>query len=204
MVNYPNGKKHPSKDLVTSDSEKRKINYGRRGMFFEEAIDASNQYYLLNQIAVIHKRPTPVQIVKVDYPKRSKAVIKEAYFKTPSTTDYNGIYKGRYLDFEAKETRNKTSFPLHNIHEHQVEHMKAVTEQGGICFLLIHFAEYEEVYLLPYQHFEVYWQRMTDGGRKSITLTEIRNDGILIPYGYKPRLDYLAALTLREWGKING
>ncbi|GGB05763.1 Holliday junction resolvase RecU [Macrococcus hajekii] len=196
MVNYPNGKKHPSKDLVTSTDKKRKINYGGRGMIFEESIDTSNQYYRSHRIAVIHKRPTPVQIVKVDYPKRSQAVIKEAYFKTPSTTDYNGIYKGHYLDFEAKETHNKTSFPLSNIHEHQVEHMRAVEEQQGCCFFLIHFSLYNEVYYLSFKHLEFYWQRMKQGGRKSITLTEIRNDGILIPYGYKPRLDYLSALTL--------
>ena len=82
------------------------------GMDFEEAINQSNQYYLLNKQAVVHKKPTPVQIVKVDYPKRSAAVIKEAYFRQASTTDYNGVYQGRYIDFEAKETKNTTSFPL--------------------------------------------------------------------------------------------
>ena len=81
-------------------------------MRFEEAINESNEYYLNKQIAVIHKKPTPIQIVKVDYPKRSAATIKEAYFKEASTTDYNGVYQGYYLDFEAKATQNKTSFPL--------------------------------------------------------------------------------------------
>ena len=45
-------------------------------MDFEEAINQSNQYYLLNKQAVVHKKPTPVQIVKVDYPKRSAAVMR--------------------------------------------------------------------------------------------------------------------------------
>ena len=81
-------------------------------MDFEEAINQSNQYYLLNKQAVVHKKPTPVQIVKVDYPKRSAAVIKEAYFRQASTTDYNGVYQGRYIDFEAKETKIPRPFPL--------------------------------------------------------------------------------------------
>lgn len=51
-------------------------------MRFEEAINESNQYYLAHQVAVIHKKPTPIQIVKVDYPRRSAAVIKEALFLT--------------------------------------------------------------------------------------------------------------------------
>ena len=102
-------------------------------------------------MAVIHKKPTPIQIVNVHYPKRSKAVINEAYFRTPSTTDYNGVYRGYYIDFEAKETKNKTSFPLNNIHDHQVEHMKSCFLQKGLVFLLIRFKMLDEVYLLPFR-----------------------------------------------------
>ena len=111
---YPNGipyNHHEAQSPKTS-KKKRPVEFGNRGMDFEEAINQSNQYYLLNKQAVVHKKPTPVQIVKVDYPKRSAAVIKEAYFRQASTTDYNGVYQGRYIDFEAKETKNTTSFPF--------------------------------------------------------------------------------------------
>ncbi|WP_414046398.1 Holliday junction resolvase RecU [Macrococcus equi] len=194
MVNYPNGKKTKSLDLVTKGQKNSKIEYGKRGMKFEDEIDISNRYYLKNDIAIIHKKPTPVQIVKVDYPKRSQAVIKEAYFRRASTTDYNGIFKGKYIDFEAKATQNKTSFPLNNIHEHQVNHMQQIFRHGGIVFVLICFSSHEEVYLLPFRQFFIYWQRYLTNEKKSIQLKEIKKDGILIPYTYQPRIDYLKAV----------
>ncbi|MEJ7299167.1 Holliday junction resolvase RecU, partial [Staphylococcus caprae] len=91
-MNYPNGKpysKNKSLDGRNPSPFSSNIEYGGRGMSLEKDIEHSNAYYLKSGIAVIHKKPTPVQIVNVHYPKRSKAVINEAYFRTPSTTDYN-------------------------------------------------------------------------------------------------------------------
>nr|WP_218688398.1 MULTISPECIES: Holliday junction resolvase RecU [Mammaliicoccus]MBW0769815.1 Holliday junction resolvase RecU [Mammaliicoccus lentus] len=193
-MNYPNGKKvskNTSKVSRQTQTNYSKIQYGKRGMNLEEEIDKSNQFYRLEEIAVIHKKPTPVQIVDVDYPKRQKAVIKEAYFRKPSTTDYNGIYQGYYIDFEAKETKNKTSFPLNNIHDHQVSHMNQILKQKGICFLLIKFSYHDSVFLLPFRKFMVYWDRYKSGGKKSIAKQEIERDGYLIPYQYRPRIDYI-------------
>ena len=83
-MKYPNAirKKEVNINLNRSTSN--------RGMDLEFDINRSNQYYLANEIAVVHKKPTPIQVVKVDYPKRSSAKIVEAYYKIPSTTDYNG------------------------------------------------------------------------------------------------------------------
>lgn len=196
-MNYPNGK--PYHKNSTSDGGQRSpffsnIKYGGRGMSLEKDIEQSNSFYLERGIAVIHKKPTPVQIVNVHYPKRSKAVINEAYFRTPSTTDYNGVYQGHYIDFEAKETKNKTSFPLNNIHTHQVEHMKNAYLQKGIVFLIIRFTTLDEVYILPYSKFEFFWNRYMQNIKKSITVEEIRKNGYHIPYQYQPRLDYLKAV----------
>ncbi|EHJ07246.1 Holliday junction resolvase RecU [Staphylococcus simiae] len=196
-MNYPNGKPY-RKNSTTDGAQKAavfsNIDYGGRGMSLENDIEHSNSFYLKSGMAVIHKKPTPVQIVNVNYPKRSKAVINEAYFRTPSTTDYNGVYRGHYIDFEAKETKNKTSFPLNNIHDHQVEHMKNTYQQQGIVFLIIRFKTLDEVYLLPYSKFEYFWTRYKANIKKSITVDEIRKNGYHIPYQYQPRLNYLKAV----------
>jgi recombination protein U len=199
IINYPNGKKYiQSQSTNPSPEEKIKKQkntaYSNRGMTLEEDLNETNSYYLDRKIAVIHKKPTPVQIVNVDYPRRSAAVIKEAYFKQASTTDYNGVYKGMYIDFEAKETKFSTSFPLKNFHEHQIVHMKAVLDQNGICFVILRFSTEEEVYLLEASHLLSFWERMINGGRKSITKEEITEFGYRIPLGLHPRIDYIKVI----------
>jgi len=183
-LNFPN-KKAPRKKV---------INKANLGMDFEAMINESNEYYLANDVAVIHKKPTPVQIVKVDYPMRSKAVITEAYYKTPSTTDYNGIYRGKYIDFEAKESHSKTAFPLANIHPHQIEHLKNIIRHGGIGFMIFHWQVYNEYYILPFDIILKYWNESLEDGRKSIPYDEFQKNGHPIKEGYLPRLQYLKAV----------
>lgn len=194
---YPNGRRYVAcaAETAAKKQKEKKWSYGKRGMTLEEDINETNQYYLEQGLAVIHKKPTPVQIVDVNYPKRSAAVIKEAYFKQASTTDYNGVYKGKYIDFEAKETKLETSFPLKNFHEHQILHMKQVITHGAICFVLLRFSLTDEVYFLEAEHLLFFWQRMLDGGRKSITKKEIENLGCLIPLGFQPRIDYINVIN---------
>ena len=119
-MKYPNGKKYiKSDDAVKEKKEHRTLlSAANRGMSLEEDINLSNEYYRNNDIALIHKRPTPINIVKVDYSKGAR--ITDAYFEKQSTTDYNGVYKGKYIDFEAKITKSNTAFPLSNIGEHHI------------------------------------------------------------------------------------
>lgn len=180
-MNYPNSIK----------KDNYKINYGNRGMGLEQDLNDTNNYYLQNKIAVIHKKPTPITIVSVDYKSRKDAVIKEAYFKTPSTTDYNGIYKGQYIDFEAKETKNKQGFPLINIHKHQLEHLKMIIEAGGIAFLIIRFTSFNETYLISAKKFLDY---ITFNKKKTIPIKFFNENGHILKEKYNPRLDYLSII----------
>lgn len=194
-MRYPNGKVYKSqtnRSLFTSS--KGKTNFAKRGMKLEEMINQANQWYLLRDKAVIHKKPTPIQVVSVDYPKRSRAVITEAYYRTASTTDYNGIYKGRYLDFEAKQTNLKTKFPLHNIHQHQIDHMTQCANHGGICFVLFLFKERHEAYVYPISALLSDWADFIANEITAIPLKKIQKEGFLVNMGYQPRIDYLAAV----------
>ena len=140
-MKYPTGIKKEYKSIQS---------HSNRGMNLENDLNDSNNYYIVNDIAVIYKKPTPITINKVDYKSRVDAVIKEAHFKIPSTTDYNGIYKGMYIDFEAKETKSTTSFPLSNIHSHQIED-------------LINFLDNNERVSIPVDYFDEFGHIIKEG-----------------------------------------
>ncbi|MGX7111954.1 Holliday junction resolvase RecU [Gemella cuniculi] len=188
MFNYPNKKNNFT----------QKVNYSNRGMELEEDINFANKYYLNNDIAVIHKKPIPIQIVEVNYPNRSSAMITKAFYKVPSTTDYNGIWNGKYIDFEAKETNSKTSFSLSNIHEHQIIHMEKIISHGGIAFIIVRFKKIDRTFLLPFKKFLFFYKRAKDGGRKSIKLTEFIEVSFELSFHYKIRIDYLNIIKNNE------
>ena len=178
-MNYPKGIKH--------DTNKEIINYGNRGMGLEDDINVTNKYYVDKNIAFIYKKPTPIQVTKIDYSNKGM-MIKEAFFKEPSTTDYNGLYKGMYIDFEAKETNNKTSFPLANIHPHQINHIRNIINNGGIGFLIVRFTKLYKDYLLLGKDFINY---IDNNDRKSIPLEYFEEKGYILENSYMPRIDYL-------------
>ena len=191
-MRYPNGKTYQKKE----DAEQKKesahrtlLSAANRGMSLEEDINLSNDFYRDAGIALINKRPTPINIVKVDYSKGAR--ITDAYFEKQSTTDYNGVYKGRYIDFEAKNTKSTTSFPLSNISEHQIVHLKNVLKHGGIAFFIISFQLKDEIYLLDASFVIDFYEH---GKRKSIPYGVFTKEGILIKQDYSPRLHYLDAV----------
>lgn len=204
-IKYPNGNSFSRDQNTKTDNE---FSFSNRGMDLESEINQSNQYYLQNNIAVIHKKPTPIQIVSVDYPKRSAAKIKEAYFRRASTTDYNGVYKGKYIDFDAKVTKNSTSFPLNNFHSHQIEHMRKCLSQGGICFAVIKFVSDNSIFILDATVLIDYWDKSLLNGRKSIPKQELNRLGILVNYGLNPLIPYLNAVDIliknSNKGELNG
>lgn len=182
-MNYPNGLKKKNTNMTTTP-----ISHKNRGMNLEDELNLSNEYYRDIDKAYIYKKPTPIKITKVKYPSRDKSVITEAFFATPSTTDYNGLYKGYYIDFEAKETQSKTSFALSNIHPHQIKHLQNIERHHGISFLIVRFVVLNETYLLTTKSFNNF---LESSDRKSIPIEYFKDNAFLIKDSYNPRIDYL-------------
>lgn len=142
---------------------------GLRGSTLEDMINHTNEIYREKKLALIQKIPTPITPISID---KSSRHITLAYFDQKSTVDYIGAVQGIPVCFDAKECAVKT-FPLQNVHEHQIRFMKEFEQQGGIAFIILHFTALDELYYIPFRDLEQFWKRMEEGGRKSFTYDEI-------------------------------
>ena len=167
----------------------KNINYKNRGMFLEHIINDSNQFYLNVDKAVIYQKPTPIKVLNISYRSKQTTLIDKAVFSETSTLDYNGLYKGKYVEFDAKECKNRTSFPLSNIKPHQLTHIKNILNHGGIAFLIIFMNN--KFYLFDGQDLLDF---VNTNDRKSIPYETIEKYGHIIKEGYMPRLDYISVL----------
>jgi recombination protein U len=159
-------------------------------MDLENDINNTNSYYLDNDIAIVYKKPTPIKVSKVNYNK-NHTIITEAFYEMPSTTDYNGIYKGKYIDFDAKEVKNSSSFALSNLHAHQLKHLKRVKEHGGISFLIVRFYKNNITYLIEIDEIIDY---INSENRKSIPIDYFESKAHRIPDAYIPRVNYIKVI----------
>jgi recombination protein U len=142
---------------------------GLRGSALEDLINRSNESYREKGLALIQKIPTPITPISIDKESRH---ITLAYFDQKSTVDYIGAVQGIPVCFDAKECSAGT-FPLQNIHPHQVAFMEEFESQGGIAFIILSYTQKDEMYYLPFDQLKQYWKRMEEGGRKSFTYEEL-------------------------------
>ena len=190
MIKYPDGQEYsPNKNKQKLTKNEISYSSSNRGMGFEEDINISNDFYSEHGVALITKRPTPINVVHVDYTNGPH--ITDAYFEKQSTTDYNGIYREKYIDFEAKSTKSLTSFPLANISRHQIEHLKQVVKFGGIAFFIINFERFDETYILSAEQLLLF---VKTNKRKSIPYEFFKEKTMAVAHGYFPRLYYLEAV----------
>ncbi len=193
MYNYPNGKK--IKQATSQDTSNNNTIVGsvNRGMDLEDLINQSNNYYVENEIAFIYKKPTPIKVNKVNYQNqfgRRMHKIVDANFSEKSTTDYNGLYRGYYVDFEAKQTKNKSFNVTSNLHEHQRAHLEQIIKHGGLAFLFVYFYQYDKIYIIDYK----YVSQFIISGKSQIPIDFFEKNGYSIARGYSPALDYIKCI----------
>lgn len=157
---------------------------GLRGSTLEEFINMSNDKYRENHLALIQKIPTPIKPMKMNEARQ----ITLAFFDQKSTVDYIGVVQGIPVCFDAKESATLT-FPLQNIHTHQIEFMREFERQDGIAFIILYFSSIEECYYVPFSDIIRFWDRGQNGGRKSFTYDELdksyqihSKQGIMVHY----------------------
>ena len=129
---------------------------GLRGSTLEDFINLSNDKYLQENLALIQKIPTPIKPLKIDQQTRH---ITLAYFDQKSTVDYIGVVQGIPVCFDAKECATDT-FPLQNIHPHQIAFMENFEKQNGISFIILYFSKYNEFYYLPFSDIIKFWKKL--------------------------------------------
>lgn len=158
---------------------------GLRGSTLEELINLTNEKYRANKLALIQKIPTPIKPINIDKTNRH---ITLAYFEQKSTVDYIGAVQGIPVCFDAKECATET-FPIQNVHEHQVKFMKEFEDQGGVAFLLIYFSSKNVFYYLTFEKLVEFYERAVNGGRKSFKYDELdpyyqisTNNGVFVHY----------------------
>lgn len=159
--------------------------YANRGMGLENDINETNKYYIAYDIALIYKKSTPIRITKTNY---ANMRITDGFFESQSTLDYNGVYKGYYIEFDAKETKSKTSFNINNIHNHQIEYIKKVLKHNGIVFLIIRFSLLNKNYILKGKDLIDF---INNNDRKSIPIEYFEKNCSSLEIKYAPRLDYI-------------
>lgn len=164
---------------------------GLRGSTLEEMINHTNERYRKSCLGLIQKIPTPIKPIEMDKTSRH---ITLAYFEQKSTVDYIGAVQGIPVCFDAKECHVST-FPLQNVHEHQMRFMKEFEEQGGVSFILLFFTARNEMYYIPFRDLERFWDRSAGGGRKSFTYEEVDKQFLVRVTG-GAFVHYLEALEL--------
>lgn len=139
--------------------KKRKGNDANKGMGLEKLITMACEQYEAQGIANIKKVSTPWTVI------RKGPRIVNAFPTGQSTVDFMGDYNGQAICFEVKETTNKTSFPLSNFEEHQIEFIR---KWKGKSFAIIQFKSHDHTFVISKEQLLSAWDGQAEG-RKSIT-----------------------------------
>lgn len=171
--------------------------HANRGQYLEEWVQQANQVYNLKGKAIITKIPTPWKIQRSYSPYTKQYQISGAFPEEKSTVDFGGTASDQSIWFDVKATANKTSFPLKNIHRHQIEYLRKVAKQGGKAFILVHSKEWNKTWLLWIDQLVRF---MAESERKSIPFEWFETHCETVPKSVSIVLDYLPLVLRRNEG----
>lgn len=153
------------------------MNHKNRGMILETIINSTIDFYNQNNVAIMHKKMLDISFKKIG----KDLVVKDAVVLRKSTVDYYGIYKGIFVAFEAKSTKENT-LNLKQIQEHQLNYLKRIRFHQGCAFLIIFFKEFERFFLLDIAKLDL--------KQKSISLSFLEQNGIEVILTYPGIIDF--------------
>lgn len=169
--------------------------HANRGRYLEEWVDQTNQVYMNKNMAVITKIPTPWKVQRTRSRYTNQYKINNAFPEKKSTVDFGGTASNRSIWFDVKATNSKTSFPLINIHKHQIEYLEKVAKQGGKAFLLIHFRDSKTTWILWVDQLLEF---IAENDRKSIPFEWFEANCNEVLAGQGVILDYLPIVLRRN------
>lgn len=157
-----------------------------RGKDLEALVIQSNHVYRMRQEALIHQAHAEVKTIR-----GAGGQIVKTFYKGKVGLDFYGVYDGKYITFDTKQTANKTSFPLSNIEHHQYNTVVETDKAGGIAFLLVRFSYWGETYYLSAEQLRYWW---TQKERKSIPYQWFKDNCKVVRSQSAAALDWLSVV----------
>ena len=157
-----------------------KDGHKNRGLKFEKIINDKLLEYRKQNKAFIQKIPTEFCII------RAGAKVVSAFPKKQTeSVDFLGSIKFLPVALEAKETQNKTSFPLSNIEPHQIKFFQNWCNKQGVGYYLIRFSTLNRIFLvdalvLDNEIKNRKLKKVQENGDKSLKLEWLENNSIEI------------------------
>jgi recombination protein U len=159
-----------------------------RGDSFQQIINAANEQYFNRGWAVI------LEVTA----KASQKANGQFYYKKKTiathSLDYLGGVDKLAITFDAKETRERTRFPLKNIKQDQIDVARAFSKHG-YSFFLVNFVMLGKCYRLNMDVLNEYWDDYTaKAGPSSIPIEIFKEKCDLVKPERGILIDYLAGI----------
>ncbi len=178
------------------------VSHSNLGKDFEAMLNRTHHFYAVNKLASVEKNPVEWRYIGFSEYNKLKTSRGELVAitntnryikKVKSDVDYCGVFGGRFITFDAKQTK-ESSLPLGNIAEHQIQTLLSKERAGGISGLMIYFSEKGRCFFVPASivdaaNIEMLYKK----GRKSLSVDLCAAKGREIPVTHN-LVDWLKVL----------